>query len=92
MLPNSYPMLEFNLGDEINMLRDSVRSFVSDKLAPRADQIDRDDVFPRDLWVQLGDLGVHGITVSEEYGGVAMGYTAQAMVLEEISRASGSVG
>ena len=92
MLPNSYPMLEFNLGDEINMLRDSVRSFVSDKLAPRADQIDRDDVFPRDLWVQLGDLGVHGITVSEEYGGVAMGYTAQAIVLEEISRASGSVG
>jgi isovaleryl-CoA dehydrogenase len=74
------------------MLRDSIRSFVSDKLAPRADQIDREDVFPRDLWVQLGELGVHGITVSEEYGGVAMGYTAQAIALEEISRASGSVG
>jgi isovaleryl-CoA dehydrogenase len=92
MLTNSYPMLEFNLGDDINMLRDSIRSFVSDKLAPRADQIDREDVFPRDLWVQLGELGVHGITVSEEYGGVAMGYTAQAIALEEISRASGSVG
>lgn len=92
MVANSYPMLDFNLGEDITLLRDSVRSFVTHELAPRADAIDRNDEFPRDLWEGLGSLGVHGITVSEEYGGVAMGYTAQAIVLEEISRASASVG
>ena len=92
MLPNSYPMLQFNLGNEIDMMRDTVRSFVDDKIMPRADEIDRTDTFPRDLWQPLGDLGLHGLTVSEEYGGVAMGYTAQAIAVEEISRASASVG
>lgn len=92
MLSNSYPMLQFNLGEEIDMMRDSLRSFVDDKIMPRADEIDRTDTFPRDLWKPLGDLGLHGLTVSEDYGGVAMGYTAQAIAVEEISRASASVG
>ncbi len=92
MLSNQYPMLQFNLGEDIDMMRDSVRSFVEDKILPRADEIDRTDTFPRDLWKPIGDLGLHGLTVSEDYGGVAMGYTAQAIAVEEISRASASVG
>ena len=92
MLSNSYPMLQFNLGEEVDMMRDSIRSFVDDRIMPRADEIDRTDTFPRDLWEPLGELGLHGLTVSEEYGGVAMGYTAQAIAVEEISRASASVG
>jgi isovaleryl-CoA dehydrogenase len=92
MLSNQYPMLQFNLGEDIDMMRDSVRSFVDDKIMPRADEIDRTDTFPRDLWKPIGDLGLHGLTVSEDYGGVSMGYTAQAIAVEEISRASASVG
>ncbi|MDG1007376.1 MAG: isovaleryl-CoA dehydrogenase [Alphaproteobacteria bacterium] len=92
MLSNSYPMLDFNLGEDLDMMRTSVRSFVDDKIMPRADEIDRTDSFPRDLWEPLGALGLHGLTVSEEYGGVEMGYTAQAIAVEEISRASASVG
>ncbi len=92
MLVNSYPVLSFNLGEEIDMLRDSVRGFVDDHILPRAAEIDQKDEFPRDLWEPLGALGVHGITAPEEYGGVNMGYTAQAIVVEEISRASASVG
>jgi isovaleryl-CoA dehydrogenase len=85
-------MLQFNLGEDIDMMRDSIRKFVDEKIAPRADEIDRTDTFPRDLWEPLGELGLHGLTVSEEYGGVALGYTAQAIAVEEISRASASVG
>lgn len=92
MLSNSYPMLDFNLGEEVDMMRASLRSFVDDHILPRADEIDRTDTFPRDLWQPLGALGLHGLTVSEDYGGVAMGYTAQAIAVEEISRASASVG
>ena len=92
MLSNSYPMLDFNLGEELDMMRASLRGFVDDHILPRADEIDRTDTFPRDLWEPLGALGLHGLTVSEEYGGVAMGYTAQAIAVEEISRASASVG
>lgn len=92
MLANSYPMLDFNLGEEVDMMRASVRGFVDDHILPRADEIDRTDSFPRDLWEPLGALGLHGLTVSEDYGGVAMGYTAQAIAVEEISRASASVG
>ena len=92
MLSNSYPMLDFNLGEEVDMMRASLRSFVDDNILPRADEIDRTDIFPRDLWQPLGALGLHGLTVSEDYGGVAMGYTAQAIAVEEISRASASVG
>mgnify|MGYP001265591103 FL=1 len=92
MLSNSYPMLDFNLGEELDMMRASLRGFVDDHILPRADEIDRTDTFPRDLWEPLGALGLHGLTVSENYGGVAMGYTAQAIAVEEISRASASVG
>ena len=92
MLSNSYPMLDFNLGEEVDMMRASVRGFVDDHILPRSDEIDRTDSFPRDLWEPLGALGLHGLTVSEDYGGVAMGYTAQAIAVEEISRASASVG
>ena len=92
MLSNSHPMLDFNLGEELDMMRASVRGFVDDHILPRADEIDRTDSFPRDLWEPLGALGLHGLTVSEDYGGVAMGYTAQAIAVEEISRASASVG
>ena len=74
------------------MLRDSVRAFATAEIAPRAAQIDRDNVFPADLWKKFGDLGVLGITVSEEYGGAAMGYLAHCVAMEEISRASASVG
>jgi alkylation response protein AidB-like acyl-CoA dehydrogenase len=62
MLSNSYPMLQFNLGDELNMMRDSLRKFVDTELAPRADEIDRTDTFPRDLWNPMGDMGLHGLT------------------------------
>ena len=92
MLSNSYPMLNFNLGEELDMMRASLRGFVDEHILPRADEIDRTDIFPRDLWEPLGALGLHGLTVSEDYGGVAMGYTAQAIAVEEISRASASVG
>ena len=92
MLSNSYPMLQFNLGDELNMMRDSLRKFVDTELAPRADEIDRTDTFPRDLWNPMGDMGLHGLTVSEEYGGVGLGYLAQAIAVEELSRGSASVG
>ena len=85
-------MLDFNLGEELDMMRASLRGFVDDHILPRADEIDRTDTFPRDLWEPLGALGLHGLTVSEDYGGVAMGYTAQAIAVEEISRASASVG
>ena len=74
------------------MLRDSVRAFSDAEIAPRAAEIDRTDVFPRDLWVGLGRLGLHGVTVEEEYGGSAMGYLAHVVAMEEISRGSAAVG
>ena len=84
--------LEFDLGPEIRMLRDSVRSFAEAEIAPRAAEIDRSDRFPEDLWPRLGSLGVLGVTVGEVWGGSAMGYTAHMVAMEEISRASASVG
>ena len=86
------PDFDFGHGETIGQLRDSVASFCANELAPRAAEIDRDNEFPRDLWPRLGDLGVLGMTVPPEYGGVDMGYLAHTVVLEEISRASGSVG
>jgi len=74
------------------MLRDSVRSFTSDKIAPLADEIDKSNKFPRELWPQLGDLGVLGITVEEEYGGAGLGYLEHVITMEEISRGSASIG
>ena len=73
MIPNDYPTLNFNLGDTADMLRDTVRSFTSDKIAPIADEVDRTDTFPRHLWPELGALGLLGMTVDEEYGGSGMG-------------------
>ncbi len=84
--------LNFAHGETIDMLRDSVRSFARDKIAPRAAEIDKTNMFPRDLWPELGQLGLHGITVSEEDGGAGLGYLAHVIAIEEISRASASVG
>src|ERR1051325_7319508 len=84
--------LGFDHGAEIAMLRDTVRNFAAKEIAPRAAEIDRSNEFPPDLWRKLGDLGVLGITVEEEYGGSAMGYLAHIVAMEEISRASAAVG
>lgn len=83
--------LGFDLGETIDALRATVRRFAEKEIAPRAAQIDRDNLFPADLWKKLGDLGVHGMTVAEEYGGTGLGYLAHIVVMEEISRASASV-
>src|SRR5262249_38829910 len=82
----------FDLGETADMLRESVRGFAADKIAPRADEIDRTNTFPRDLWPELGALGVHGITVEEEFGGAGLGYLEHCVAMGEIPRASGSVG
>jgi isovaleryl-CoA dehydrogenase len=87
-----FPGLDFALGETIDMLRDSVRAFARSEIAPRAAEIDRSNQFPKDLWRKLGDLGVLGITVEEEYGGAGLGYLAHVVAMEEISRASASVG
>ncbi|HQS08508.1 MAG: acyl-CoA dehydrogenase [Rhizobiales bacterium 24-66-13] len=92
MLPNAHRGFDFDLGETADMLRDTVRAFSQDKIAPRAEEIDRTNQFPRDLWPQLGALGLHGITVEEEYGGSGLGYLEHVIAVEEISRASASVG
>ena len=84
--------MSFNLGEEVEALRDMVRRFAAEEIAPRAAQIDADNAFPADLWQKFGALGLLGITVSEEDGGSGMGYLAHCVALEEISRASASVG
>ena len=88
----AYPTLDFGLGEELDMLREAVYQMCQKEIAPRAAQIDRDNEFPADLWRTFGNMGLLGITVEEEYGGSAMGYLAHAVVMEEISRASASVG
>ncbi|QJE73166.1 isovaleryl-CoA dehydrogenase [Aerophototrophica crusticola] len=92
MLRNSLPMFDFGLGETADALRDAVSGFAADEIAPRAAEIDRTDQFPMDLWRKMGDLGVLGVTVEEEYGGAAMGYVEHMVAMEEISRASASVG
>lgn len=92
MIPNDVPQLNFNLGDDADMLRDSVRSFSQDRIAPLAEKIDKEDWFPIELWPEMGALGLHGITVDEEWGGSGMGYLEHCIAMEEVSRASASVG
>jgi isovaleryl-CoA dehydrogenase len=92
MIPNSHSTLDHGLGDIADMLRDTVHSFAADKIAPIADEIDRTNKFPRHLWPEMGALGLHGITVEEEYGGSGLGYLEHVVAMEEVSRASASVG
>jgi isovaleryl-CoA dehydrogenase len=91
-IPNRLPGLDFDLGETADMLRDQVASFSAAEIAPRAADIDKTNDFPADLWRKFGDLGVLGITVEEEYGGAGMGYLEHVVAMEEISRASASVG
>jgi isovaleryl-CoA dehydrogenase len=92
MIPNDFPTLDFGLGETADQLRASVRGFTADEIAPIAAEIDRTNEFPRHLWPKLGALGLHGITVEEEYGGSGLGYLEHCVALEEISRGSASVG
>src|SRR3974390_2425271 len=91
-MSNSAGLLGFDPDPEIALLRDNVRAFAAAEVAPRAAAIDRDDAFPRDLWPEMGALGLHGITVEEEYGGSGLGYLEHCVAMEEVSRASAAVG
>ncbi len=92
MIANDLPTLDFGLGETADMLRDTVRSFAADAIAPRAAEIDASNDFPHDLWRKLGDLGLLGVTVPEADGGAGMGYVEHVVAMEEVSRASASVG
>jgi isovaleryl-CoA dehydrogenase len=92
MIPNDFPSLNFDLGETAEQLRQSVRGFTSDRIAPLAAELDRSNEFPRQLWPQLGELGVLGITVEEEYGGAGLGYLEHCIAMEEISRGSAAIG
>ena len=88
MIPNAYRMFNFDLGETADALRETVLDFSSHEIAPRAAEIDKSNEFPRDLWPKIGALGLHGITVEEEYGGSGLGYLEHCIAVEEISRAS----
>lgn len=92
MIRNDFPGFNFDLGETADMLRDTVRSFSQDRIAPLAEKIDREDWFPRDIWPEMGELGLHGITVEEEWGGSGLGYLEHCIAMEEVSRASASIG
>ena len=92
MIPNRPAALNFDLGESADMIRESTREFADGEIAPRAAAIDRDNQFPRDLWPKMGALGLHGITAPEEYGGLGLGYLEHCVAVEEVSRASASVG
>ena len=92
VIPNAQKPFNFDLGETADAIRESVAGFAQDRIAPLAEKIDREDWFPRDLWPEMGALGLHGITVPEEEGGAGMGYLAHMVAMEEISRASASVG
>src|SRR3981081_3422544 len=92
MIPNAYRMFNFDLGETADAIRETVHDFSNNEIAPRAAEIDKSNQFPRDLWPKIGALGLHGITVEEEYGGSGLGYLEHCIALEEISRASASVG
>jgi isovaleryl-CoA dehydrogenase len=92
MIPNEFPTLNFDLGETADQLRATVRAFAADEIAPLAAEIDKSNAFPRQLWPKLGALGLHGITVEEEYGGSGLGYLEHCVAMEEVSRGSASVG
>jgi len=92
MLANAPRPFNFDLGETADAIRDTVHAFAQEKIAPRAEEIDRTNQFPRDLWPEMGALGLHGITVPEEYGGAGLGYLEHCVAIEEVSRASASVG
>jgi isovaleryl-CoA dehydrogenase len=92
MLRNIPPPFDFGLGETADMLRQTMADFAADRIAPLAERIDKEDWFPRELWPEMGALGLHGITVAEEDGGAGLGYLEHCVAMEEISRASGSVG
>src|SRR6187431_863170 len=92
MIPNAMPPFDFGLGETADALRDQVQRFTAKEVAPRAAEIDKSNEFPRDLWPKIGALGLHGITVEEEYGGSGLGYLEHVIAVEEISRASAAVG
>ena len=92
MIPNAWTGFDFDLGSDVEALRRTVQDFAQDRIAPRADAIDRDNVFPRDLWPEMGELGLLGITVDEQFGGAGLGYLEHCVAMEEISRASAAVG
>ncbi len=92
MIPNTGPNLEFGLGESADMIRDTTARFAADQIAPLAAEIDQTNTFPRDLWPRMGELGLHGVTVEEEYGGLGLGYLEHVVAMEEVSRASASVG
>ncbi len=92
MIPNAIQTFNFDLGDIADQLRDTVQAFTSDHVAPIADEVDRTDEFPRHLWPQMGALGLHGITVEEEFGGSGLGYLEHCIAVEELSRGSASIG
>ena len=86
------PSLDFDLGEDVELLRHTVREFAANEIAPLAEAVDRDSQFPNELWPRLGELGVLGLTVEEQFGGVDLGYLAHVVAVEEISRASPSIG
>src|ERR687897_63820 len=92
MLANAARPFDFDLGETADAIRDTVRDFAQGEIAPRAEEIDRTNTFPRDLWPAMGALGLHGITVEEEFGGAGLGYLEHCVTMEEVSRASASVG
>ena len=92
MIPNRSAAFDFDLGETADAIRETTQAFAMKEIAPRADEIDRSNTFPRDLWPRMGALGLHGITVEEELGGSGLGYLDHCIAVEEISRASASVG
>ena len=91
MIPNEFPTLNFGLGETADMIRESTASYASERIAPMAVEIDAKNKFPRELWPEMGALGLHGITVEEEYGGSGLGYLEHCIAVEEVSRGSAAV-
>jgi isovaleryl-CoA dehydrogenase len=92
MIPNQPRPFDFGLGESADMIRETTREFAQEEIAPRAAAIDRNNLFPRDLWPKMGALGLHGVTAPEEHGGLGLGYLEHCVAMEEVSRASGAIG